>query len=65
MILKNIPKNQKLILTYIVEGKPKYYITKSKTEKKFYLYEQTNEEIVFLRKNSVSPTKFTECYSKS
>ena len=37
----------------------------SKTEKKFYPYEQTNEGIVFLKKNSVSPTKFTECYSKS
>ena len=61
-VLKDIPKGQRVVLTYYSEGDDSHYyiITQDKYDK-FFLYEVTKEKIKKLR-TSDDPTKFTECY---
>ena len=61
-MLKKIPKNQKLILTYSEKEVPKYLITKSTTEKKYFLYSVNNSNYELLKQTALSPLKFKECY---
>lgn len=62
MIKIEIPKGQKLTLTYYPnENKNKFYIVTKDKYDKYYLYSVDKSKLIKL-KTADSPMKFKECY---
>lgn len=58
-VLKEIPKSEKVIMTFIGSSEQKLIVTRGKEG--FYLYQNTDKEYKFLKSRSKDPC-FPECY---
>ncbi len=61
-IIKNLPKGETVILTY-VNSKRKTFITTIDRDRKYYLYEKLDKEYKYLKSRSNDPL-FKECYEQ-